>query len=119
MLRSLKTLHLRVPRQSESATALAQWLYQISVTPAGQQYDGVPGGIVSQVWHSSLQKVDERGFDPKTQMEGGFNATFSFLVCASNVSASDIANPGCYFRPRRSLKLSSSLISCTISWYGP
>jgi hypothetical protein len=52
-------------------------------------------------------------------MEGGFNATFSFLVCASNVSASDIANPGCYFRPRRSLKLSSSLISCTISWYGP
>ncbi|TEB30148.1 PLP-dependent transferase [Coprinellus micaceus] len=82
MLRSLKTLHLRVPRQSESATALAQWLYQISVTPAGQQYDGVPGGIVSQVWHSSLQKVDERGFDPKTQMEGGFNATFSFLTAS-------------------------------------
>jgi cystathionine beta-lyase/cystathionine gamma-synthase len=87
MLRSLKTLHLRVPRQSETATALAQWLYQISVTPSGKQYDGVPGGIVNQVWHSALQKVDERGFDPKTQMEGGFNATFSFLVCTWGFSA--------------------------------
>lgn len=26
LLRSLRTLHLRVPRQSENATALAQWL---------------------------------------------------------------------------------------------
>ena len=26
LLRSLRTLHLRVPRQSENATGLAQWL---------------------------------------------------------------------------------------------
>ena len=80
LLRSLKTLHLRVPRQSESATALAQWLYNISVTPVGREYDGVPGGIITKVWHSSLQKADERGWLPKHQMEGGYNATFSFLV---------------------------------------
>ncbi len=30
LLRSLRTLHLRVPRQSENATALAQWLSKAS-----------------------------------------------------------------------------------------
>lgn len=28
LLRSLRTLHLRVPRQSETATSLAHWLSQ-------------------------------------------------------------------------------------------
>ncbi|KDR83849.1 hypothetical protein GALMADRAFT_681044 [Galerina marginata CBS 339.88] len=79
LLRSLRTLHLRVPRQSASATVLAQWLNSISKTPAGKTYDGVPGGILSQVWHSSLQGKDERGFDPAKQMLGGWNATFAIL----------------------------------------
>lgn len=80
MLRSLKTLHLRVPKQSQNGTELAQWLNQVSLTPAGREYDGAPGGVIAKVWHSSLQAPDARGFDPKTQLEGGFNATFSFLV---------------------------------------
>jgi cystathionine gamma-synthase len=80
LLRSLRTLHLRVPRQSASATELAQWLDTVSKTPVGKIYDGIPGGTVSKVWHSALQAPDERGFDPKTQMQGGWNATFAILV---------------------------------------
>ncbi|KAF8192491.1 Cys/Met metabolism PLP-dependent enzyme-domain-containing protein [Pholiota molesta] len=68
LLRSLRTLHLRVPRQSASATVLAQWLNSIAKTPAGKTFDGIPGGIVEKVWHSSLQG-----------MQGGWNATSLFL----------------------------------------
>jgi cystathionine gamma-synthase len=80
LLRSLRTLHLRVSRQSQSATVLAEWLDHAASTPAGQTFDGVPGGLIEKVWHSSLQKRDARGFDPGTQMEGGWNATFAILV---------------------------------------
>lgn len=82
LLRSLKTFHLRIPRQAQSGTELAQWLHKIAETPAGQQYDQVPGGSITKVWHSSIQEADERGFSPSKQLEGGFHATFSFLVGA-------------------------------------
>jgi cystathionine gamma-synthase len=80
LLRSLRTLHLRVARQSENATALAQWLAKVAATPTGQEYDGAPGGVIEEVWHSSLQGKDARGWEPNTQMEGGWNATFSLMV---------------------------------------
>ncbi|KAI0692250.1 cystathionine gamma-synthase [Cerioporus squamosus] len=74
LLRSLRTLHLRVPRQSENAAGLAQWL---SKAAGGKAYDGIPAGTIYKVSHSSLQGKDARGFDPKTQLEGGWNATFA------------------------------------------
>ncbi|KIY73656.1 cystathionine gamma-synthase [Cylindrobasidium torrendii FP15055 ss-10] len=77
LLRSLRTFHLRVARQSKTATALVQWLAKIAATPAGQTFDGVPGGVLTKVWHASVQGKDERGFDPASQLEGGWNATFS------------------------------------------
>jgi len=80
LLRSLKTLHLRIPRQSETATALVQWLHSVAATPIGKKFDGVPGGIITNVFHSSLQKEDVRGFVPRKQLEGGWNATFSIFV---------------------------------------
>ncbi|KAK0498754.1 Cys/Met metabolism PLP-dependent enzyme-domain-containing protein [Armillaria luteobubalina] len=80
LLRSLRTLHLRVPRQSETATVLAKWLQSAERTPAGQTFDGVPGGLVTKVWHSSLQTKDERGFNPKYQLEGGWNGTFAIQL---------------------------------------
>ncbi|KAK7470754.1 hypothetical protein VKT23_002173 [Stygiomarasmius scandens] len=80
LLRSLRTLHLRVTRQSETATALAKWLKEVVSTPEGQSFDGVPGGLIQTVWHSSLQETDERGFCPSKQMTGGWNATFSILM---------------------------------------
>jgi len=80
LLRSLRTLHLRVPRQSATATHLAQWLDSIAKTKRGQCFDGVPGGILARVTHSSLQGTDHRGFNPRDQMQGGWNATFSIHV---------------------------------------
>ena len=80
LLRSLRTLHLRIPRQSASATVLAQWLNSVSETPSGESHSGIPGGIIAKVWHSSLQGTDARGFDPSKQMLGGWNATFAILV---------------------------------------
>jgi len=79
LLRSLRTLHLRIPRQSASASVLVQWLNSVSETPAGETYSGIPGGIIAKVWHSSLQGIDSRGFDPSKQMLGGWNATFAIL----------------------------------------
>jgi cystathionine gamma-synthase len=72
-------MHLRVPRQSASGTEIAQWLSK-AVIPEGQEYDGIPGGVITKVWHSSLQEIDARGFNPSIQMEGGFNACFSIMV---------------------------------------
>ncbi|EGO21042.1 hypothetical protein SERLADRAFT_452185 [Serpula lacrymans var. lacrymans S7.9] len=48
LLRSLRTLHLRVPRQSASGTELAQWLNRAVNIPVGQEYDGIPGGVVAK-----------------------------------------------------------------------
>lgn len=66
LLRSLRTLHLRVARQSKTATALAKWLQTVAKeTSSGEAYEGVPASVLSKVHHSSLQQPDERGFDPK------------------------------------------------------
>ncbi|THV08655.1 cystathionine gamma-synthase [Dendrothele bispora CBS 962.96] len=80
LLRSLRTLHLRVARQSQTAAAIATWLKQVVSTPKGKSFDGVPGGLIQTVWHSSLQETDKRGFSPSKQMTGGWNATFSILM---------------------------------------
>ena len=68
-----------MPRQSQSATDLAQWLDKLTKIPVGQEWDGVPGGLVKKVWHSCLQ-AKTATWDIKKQMEGGYNATFSILV---------------------------------------
>lgn len=82
LLRSLRTLHLRVPRQSSNATELAQWLHKISTLQKGETWDGVPGGSIAKVWHSSLQ-ARTASWNIAEQLEGGWNATFSILVCCS------------------------------------
>ncbi|TFK43631.1 Cys/Met metabolism PLP-dependent enzyme-domain-containing protein [Crucibulum laeve] len=87
LLRSLRTLHLRVSRQSQNATGLAKWLQGIAQTPIGKTFDGVPGGIISKVWHSSLQGKDSRGFEPSKQMEGGYNAAFSIFLSKPEYAA--------------------------------
>ena len=43
------------------------------------EVEGIKKGVVSQVWHSSLQ-AEKEGWVEK-QMEGGWNACFSFMVC--------------------------------------
>ncbi|TFY83826.1 hypothetical protein EWM64_g191 [Hericium alpestre] len=109
LLRSLRTLHLRVPRQSETATALAQWLSKVASIPEGQTWDGVPGGVVQIVWHSSLQARDERGYSPADQLEGGFNPTFAIQM-ANEEYASRLPFELKYFIPATSLGGVESLI---------
>lgn len=109
LLRSLRTLHLRVPRQSASATTLAQWLDAVANTPVGHTFDGVPGGIVSKVWHSSLQPRDACGFEPRQQMEGGWNATFAILLSKPE-HATQFPHLLQYFVPATSLGGVESLV---------
>ncbi|KAF9264516.1 cystathionine gamma-synthase [Marasmius fiardii PR-910] len=110
LLRSLRTLHLRVPRQSKTATVIAGWLRNvIEETKSGQAYDGVPPSVLSKVYHSSLQQPDERGFDPKNQMEGGYNATFS-IVLSDIYYAKHLPTQTMYFVPATSLGGVESLI---------
>lgn len=78
LLRSLRTLHLRIPRQSQTATALAAWLNTLTSIPTGESVDGVPGGVVVSVKHASLQ--DKSLFDPATQLTGGYGATFAIIL---------------------------------------
>ncbi|KZP27055.1 cystathionine gamma-synthase [Athelia psychrophila] len=101
LLRSLRTLHLRVPRQSESATIIAQWL--------AKGGDGIPEGVVAKVWHSSIQEKDERGWLPNEQMEGGWNATFSILL-STQEQAQFLPHSLEYFIPATSLGCVDSLI---------
>ncbi|RPD67063.1 cystathionine gamma-synthase [Lentinus tigrinus ALCF2SS1-7] len=106
LLRSLRTLHLRVPRQSENSTGLAQWLYKAA---GGKAYDGIPAGVIETVWHSCLQGKDARGFDPKTQLEGGWNATFAILMTNKDY-ATRLPHSLKYFVPATSLGGVESLI---------
>ncbi|KAI0082589.1 cystathionine gamma-synthase [Panus rudis PR-1116 ss-1] len=106
LLRSLRTFHLRVPRQSETATKLAQWLNQAS---GGKAADGIPPGIIDVVWHSSLQGKDANGWEPSKQMEGGWNATFAILM-KSQEFASQLPHALKFFVPATSLGGVESLI---------
>ncbi|KAI0675568.1 cystathionine gamma-synthase [Trametes maxima] len=106
----LRTLHLRVPRQSESATELVQWLAKGA---GGKAADGIPAGMIDKVWHSSLQGVDARGFDPKTQHEGGWNATF-LISLTNEKNAALLPHSLQYFVPATSLGGVESLIELRI-----
>ncbi|KAJ6539250.1 cystathionine gamma-synthase [Mycena capillaripes] len=115
LLRSLRTFHLRLPRQSETASALVEWLQKVALTPRGQYFEGIPGGVLTQVWHSSLQGKDSRGFDPCTQMTGGWNATFSIQVGICTYTAW-FPHSLKYFTPATSLGGVESLAEYRFSW---
>jgi cystathionine beta-lyase/cystathionine gamma-synthase len=105
LLRSLRTLHLRVPRQSQTGGALCKWLYKISTIPEGQEWDGVPGGIVKEVYGAALQTEEW----VKEQLSGGPPATFSILL-TNNACAKWLPHNLSYFTPATSLGGVESLI---------
>ncbi|KAJ7228761.1 Cys/Met metabolism PLP-dependent enzyme-domain-containing protein [Mycena pura] len=115
LLRSLRTFHLRLARQSETATSLVQWLQKLALTPQGQSFDGIPGGVLIRVWHSSLQGRDARGFDPAVQMTGGWNATFSIQLSKPSYAAW-FPQSLKYFTPATSLGGVESLVEYRYSW---
>ncbi|OHE90339.1 Cys/Met metabolism PLP-dependent enzyme [Colletotrichum orchidophilum] len=77
-VRSMRTLELRVKRQSESATKLVAWLDgEVRGNPGG-----LVGSVVDKVQHASLQKADLEGGDQwlRKQMPGGFGPVFALLL---------------------------------------
>ncbi|TXT08634.1 hypothetical protein VHUM_02762 [Vanrija humicola] len=64
-LRSLRTLSLRVKRQSETATALVQWLEAERLNP------GSPAAVLTRVQHASLQPE---------QMPNGYGPVFAIWL---------------------------------------
>jgi len=92
LLRSLRTLPLRVNRQAGTAAQLVQWLQSLTVkeqAPAGTPEEISNGRFISRVYHSSLQPRNDKDpagisegydFDPTQQMPGGNSPTFSIFL---------------------------------------
>ncbi|RUS20627.1 pyridoxal phosphate-dependent transferase [Endogone sp. FLAS-F59071] len=76
LLRSIRTLKLRVVQQSRTATALAAWLAEAS---GHKEHDGIPAGSIHSVLHASLQRYPA-SWDVQKQHPGGHGATFSVLL---------------------------------------
>ncbi|KAK2589968.1 hypothetical protein QQS21_012359 [Conoideocrella luteorostrata] len=75
-LRSLRTLELRITRQSRTATGLVSWL-------SGQLKDPstVVGQLVEKLQHASLQpEAAETGSWLQKQMAGGYGPVFSIVM---------------------------------------
>ncbi|KAK0548203.1 hypothetical protein OC844_007051 [Tilletia horrida] len=120
LLRSLRTLDLRVSRQADTASKLVQWLNSLTPTFRGEvdaedtKLGIAAGKVVNRVWHGSLQpRVDPdplptarleegKGFDPKEQMPGGFSPTFAIRM-AKEKYASHLPHITEFFIPATSL----------------
>lgn len=66
-------------RQSQTATALAQWLAALARTDFGDDIDG-PGGVVSHVWHTRLQDGDGTSFIGEGKQMTSGPACFAILL---------------------------------------
>lgn len=100
LLRSLRSLSVRVLQQSKTSTLLAQWLSSLTSSSSKPSSDPLDeefknGKIVDRVWHASFQPRDPKDvdqaskpresdcsptFDPKDQMKGGWPACFAFRL---------------------------------------
>ncbi|KAK4058124.1 hypothetical protein OIO90_000863 [Microbotryomycetes sp. JL221] len=98
---------LRVPRQVETATALAQWLQSLTRAAPGSDLDG-PSGVVDIVWHSTLQADARELVGPGKQMETG-SACFG-LQTTKEVYATHLPHVLELFTPATSLGGVESLI---------
>jgi cystathionine beta-lyase len=79
-VRSLRTLDLRVQRQSENATKLVTWLHDALQTsnPAPGSDEAITQAALEQVFHASLQKDDAPWLS--RQMPNGFGPVFSITM---------------------------------------
>ncbi|GMF74173.1 unnamed protein product [Aspergillus oryzae] len=78
--RSLRTLEVRVQRQSQNATNLVTWLHNAlqAQNPAPDSDEAVTQAALQQVYHASLQKEDESWL--LKQMPNGFGPVFSISM---------------------------------------
>ncbi|KAJ1982927.1 hypothetical protein H4R35_000053 [Dimargaris xerosporica] len=73
LLRSLRTLSVRVMAQSRTTAQLVAWL---NMATRGCPHDGLPANVVAKVFHGSLQSLP-KGFDVCTSFPHGFGAVFT------------------------------------------
>ncbi|PTB64866.1 cystathionine beta-lyase/cystathionine gamma-synthase [Trichoderma citrinoviride] len=90
-VRSMRTLHLRVLRQSESATKLVQWLNSAlqlneACGASTEPESRIIKAALSSVTHASLQTADlEQGW-LKAQMPNGFGPVFSICMTSRDMA---------------------------------
>ncbi|KAG9812934.1 cystathionine beta-lyase, partial [Aureobasidium melanogenum] len=77
-VRSIRTLELRVQRQSETTTALVQWLASLQAGEGPTEDVAVVQKALSRVQHASLQKDDMHWL--KKQMPGGYGPVFAIWM---------------------------------------
>lgn len=79
-VRSLRTLEIRVQRQSQNAGHLIAWLDDAlhASNPAPGSDEAAAQAVLGQVLHASLQKVE--GDWLKKQMPNGFGTVFSIIM---------------------------------------
>lgn len=127
LLRSLRTLTVRVQKQSDTATKLAAWLHTLSTTtPSAQVEDQdmpfAAGKLIARTYHSSLQPrndlddvvtkgatPEDPTFDPAKQMPGGHAPTFAFRTVKPEY-ATHVPHLTTYFTPATSLGGVESLL---------
>ena len=79
-VRSLRSLEVRVQRQSANATALVKWLYSALQVPnpgPGSEEEIVQA-VLGEVFHASVQEI--RGDWLERQMPNGFGPVFSIVM---------------------------------------
>jgi cystathionine beta-lyase len=84
-VRSLRTLELRVERQSHSATKLVAWLN--SALHSEKSDDGeakIVRDVLAKIEHASLQEQDIKDGWLLKQMSGGFGPVFSITMKEQN-----------------------------------
>ncbi|KAJ4118581.1 hypothetical protein NW765_017468 [Fusarium oxysporum] len=74
-IRSLRTLHLRIIKQSQTAEKLVTWLHEELKSP-----ESLVGKMVDRVQHASLQEADLNDGWLSRQMPGGFGPVFSIWM---------------------------------------
>ncbi|KAJ5730890.1 trans-sulfuration enzyme [Penicillium malachiteum] len=79
-VRSLRTLEVRLQRQSENATRLVNWLYTALQDPAPRagSDEEIVQSVLEEVFHASVQKTE--GDWLQKQMPNGFGPVFSITM---------------------------------------
>lgn len=106
LMRSLRTLHVRVQHQSRTASELACWLY--SATTSGNSSIHPLHGLVHAVHHASLPSHPSHALALQ-QMPGGFGGCFA-LELATEKAARALPGALTLFRNATSLGGVESLI---------
>ena len=123
LLRSLRTLTIRVQKQSQTATALAAWLHSLTSSNVDpQDAPFADGKLIARTYHSSLQPrfdiddvvtkgttPEDPTFDPSHQMPGGHAPTFAFRTTKPEY-ATYVPHLTSYFTPATSLGGVESLL---------